>query len=234
MKTKALFLIAATLMVCGGCATNRDNIPARNTPSRPRLLLSNPSPLAQAGGTSGFLVFEIDRYEYNAGTKVSEVRQRFKVPLTERFLSNFKNGPSQHSAGTGFYCNGADLKTDTGSTRFMWWIRKTADGRWAVNMWGSGVETIDGRKEVSRNPCATQSLVIRRWADLDMRYMLSYVNGYHGLNVSFQAKYLPSKRLRSLGPVPTALVNKADGSLLFKPGNSAHYPIELHCGFQEG
>jgi hypothetical protein len=46
-----------------------------------------------AGQTNGFLVIEISRYTYsmNAPRSTSDVTQRFKVPLTDEFLSNFKS-----------------------------------------------------------------------------------------------------------------------------------------------
>jgi len=55
-------------------------------------------------------------------------------------------------------CNGGNLKTNAGSTRFMWWIRKTTDNRWAINLWGEGVETISGVTVSSRNPKTSQNL----------------------------------------------------------------------------
>ena len=43
---------------------------------------------------NGFLVFEVDRYTYTEGhAGGSEIKQKFKVPLTQEFMSNFKHVP---------------------------------------------------------------------------------------------------------------------------------------------
>jgi hypothetical protein len=177
--------------------------------------------------TNGFLVFEVERVSWhNDG---SEIKQKFKVPLTEEFLSNFKHLPNQNSSGTGFCCSGGD-----GGTQFMWWIRKTADNRWSINMWGEGLETIDGITVSSRNPKSSQSLVIKRLEDLDMSYMLSYLNKFDGINISFTAKYVAAKDIDADGSIPTAPVQKADRSILFKGDDLKNYPLEVSCLFQEG
>jgi hypothetical protein len=193
------------------------------------------SPLTHAADEAkGFLVFEIGRYTYTQGTKGgSEINQKFKIPLTEEFISNFKKVPSQNSAGSGLWCNGGNLNTSDGSTRFMWWIRKTADHRWSINMWGEGVETIKGVKVQSRNPKASQDLRIKNWEDLDMQYMLSYVNNSDGINVSFKAKYVMAEDMKAEGPIPTAPVQKADRSPLFRGDDLSNFPVEIHCGFQD-
>jgi hypothetical protein len=184
---------------------------------------------------NGFLVFEIDRYIYTEGhTGGSEIKQKFKVPLTEEFMSNFKHVPSQNSSGTGFCCSGGNLKTNNGSTRFTWWLGKTADNRWFIHMWAMGVETIDGVMVNSRNPNVTQSLTIKRLEDLDMSYMESYVNKYDGINISFTAKYVTAKDIDADGPIPAAPVRKADRSILFKGDDLKNYPLEISCLFQEG
>ncbi len=120
--------------------------------------------------TNGFLVFEVERLAYTGRTNESDIKQSFKVPLTEGFMSNFKHAASQNSSGTGFCCAGGNLKTSAGSTRFTWWIRKTADNRWRINMWGEGVETMKGVTMSSRNPKTSHNLTITRWEDLDMGY----------------------------------------------------------------
>lgn len=58
--------------------------------------------------TNGFLLIEIDRLVYNRRNDTSEsnLTQRFKVPLTEEFMSNFTRAPDQHSQETGFRCAG--------------------------------------------------------------------------------------------------------------------------------
>jgi len=90
-------------------------------------------PLASgAGETNGFLVFEIDRVPWHAAG--SEIKQKLKVPLTAEFLANLRHLPSQNSMGTGFCFGDGNLKTNPGGTRFAWWIRKTANHRWQVNM----------------------------------------------------------------------------------------------------
>jgi hypothetical protein len=181
--------------------------------------------------TNGFLVLEVDRYTYTEGhTGGSNIHQSFKVPLTEEFMLNFKNVPSQNSSGTGFCCKGGNLKTSEGGTRFVWWIRKTADHRWRINMWGEGVETINGVKVSSRNPKTSQNMTVKRWEDLDMSYMVSY----NGMNISFKAKYVTSKDIEADGPIPAASVQKADHSELFKGDDLNNLPLEISCLFQEG
>ena len=182
--------------------------------------------------TNGFLVFEVERVPWH--TAGSEIKQRFKVPLTEEFMSNFSHLPSQNSSGTGFCCSGGNLKTNEGSTRFMWWIRKTADNRWRINMWGEGVETITGVTVGSRNPKSSQNLTIKRLEDLDMSYMLSYVNKFDGLNIGFTAKYVSAKDIKAEGDIPAAPVRKADRTELFKGDDLKQYPLEVSCIFQEG
>jgi hypothetical protein len=190
--------------------------------------------------TNGFLVFEVERYPYNTAgpANSSHIQQRFKVPLTEEFMLNFKHVPSQNSSGTGFCCQGGNLKTSEGSTRFMWWIRKTADNRWRINMWGEGIETIKGITMNSRNPKTSQNLTIKRWEDLDMSYMLSYGGGFNppggSMKISFSAKYVTAKDVETDGPILAAPVQKADHSELFKGDDLSKLPIEIRCLFQEG
>jgi len=184
---------------------------------------------------NGFLVFEIDRYTYESGgIEKSHIKQAFKIPLTEEFMSNFKNVPSQNSMGTGFWCSGGNVKNDNGGTRFMWWIHQTADHRWSINMWGKGFETVKGVKVNSWNPSASQYLTIKKWEDLDMAYMLSYVNKYDGLNVSFKVKYMTAKDIQTGGPIPAAPVKKADRSDLFKGDDISNSSLQMSCGFLEG
>ena len=184
--------------------------------------------------TNGFLVFEIERFAYAEGHKGgSEIKQKFKVPLTEEFLSNFKHLPSQHSSGTGLVCAGGNSNANDGKTHFLWWLQKTADNRWAINMWGEGDETINGVTRSSRNPAVSQSLIIKRLEDLDMTYQQSYVYNYDGINISFTAKYVAAKDIDADGTIPAAPVQKADGSILFKGDNLKNYPLEISCRFQE-
>ena len=175
---------------------------------------------------NSFLVFEVDR----SGGSGPQIQQRFKVPLTEKFMSNFKYLPSEKSSGTGFCCGGGNLKGNEGSTRFMWWIRRTADNRWSINMWGDGSETIKGVKIDSGRPKVSQNLIIKRWEDLDMSYLFSY----DGMNISFTAKYVTAKDIEALGHIPTARVQKADHSELFRGDDLSKLPLELRCHFQEG
>lgn len=194
--------------------------------------------MAGAAETNGFLVIEITRLTYSDATNKSCIKQSFKVPLTEEFMSNFKYVPNQHSSGTGFLCGGGNLKTSNGSTRFAWWIRKTTDLRWRINMWGRGVETLNGVAVGSGNPTTSQNLVIRQWEDLDMSYMLTYGGGFgpsaENMNIEFKAKYVTTKDVEADGPIPAAPVRKADGSELFKGDDLSHLPIEFSCLFQEG
>jgi hypothetical protein len=186
--------------------------------------------------TNGFLVFEIDRYTYNMEKNRavgSEITQKFKIPLTEEFLSNFKYLPSKNSSGTGFCCGGGDLKTKDGGTHFTWWIRKTTDNRWVINMWGEGAEAINGDTVTSHNAKASQSLTIKQLEDLDMSYMLSYFNKSIGLNVEFTAKYVAAKDIDADGPIPAAPVRKADRTILYKGDDLKNYPLEISGLFQE-
>jgi len=182
--------------------------------------------------TNGFLVFEVGRYTYSVTNNRATgplIQQRFKVPLTEEFMSNFKGVPGQNSEGTGFCCAGGNLKTSEYSTGFTWWIHKTADNRWRINMWGEGVETINGVKFDSPRPTVSQDLTIRHWEDLDMSYMFSYP----GMNISFEAKYVAAKDIDADGPIPAAPVRKADRTELFKGDDLKQYPLEISCIFQE-
>lgn len=192
--------------------------------------------MARAVETNGFLVITIERLAFTGARNQSDIKQSFKVPLTEEFMSNFKRVPSQHSSGTGFLCSGGNLKTSDGSTRFMWWIRKTTDNRWRINMWGEGIETINGVTVSSRNPKTSQNLVIRQWEDLDMSYMLTYGGNFSpsGMNISFRARYVTAKDMPTDGPVPAAPVRKADRSELFKGDDLSNLPLEILCDFQEG
>jgi len=181
--------------------------------------------------TNGFLVFEVDRNTYSdrdGRQSGPRIQQRFKVPLTEEFMSNFRN-PRQNSSGTGFCCRGGNLKTSAGSTGFTWWIRKTADNRWSINMWAEGVETIKGVKIDSPRPKVSQNLTIKRWEDLDRSYMLSYA----GMNISFAAKYVTAKDIEAGGHIPAARVRKADHSELFRGDDLSNLPLEINCLFQQ-
>lgn len=191
--------------------------------------------------TNGFLVFEVDRanwqeqdkklMETTEKMKVTEVKQKFKVPLTEEFMSQFKHLPNQNSEGTGFYCMAREKKSTAGGTSFTWWIQRTQDNRWAINMWGQGEAIIGGTKVARRG--ASQYVTIKHLADLDMTYQLSYFNKFDGINVSFTAKYVPAKEISARGPIPIAPVKKADQSGLFKGDDQSKFPVELRCGFQE-
>jgi len=221
MKIK--FVLYLALILTGGFILSRAS--ETNTIASPNLSVE----------TNGFLVFEIDRYAYAEGQRGgSEIKQKFKVPLTEEFLSNFRHLPNQNSSGTGFCCTGGDLKTPNGGTLFMWWIRKTVDNRWSINMWGGGVETLNGVTVGSQNPKSEQSLIIRRLEDLDMSYMLSYLNKFDGINISFEAKYVAAKDIDTDGPIPTAPVQSADRSILFKGDDFKNYHLEISCLFEEG
>ena len=107
--------------------------------------------IVEAIETNGFLVFEVGRYTYTQRDGRASgpiIQQRFKVPLTEEFMSHFENV----RPGFGFCCRGGNLKSDERSTAFAWWIRKGADNRWRISMWGSGVETINGLKMDAARP----------------------------------------------------------------------------------
>jgi hypothetical protein len=154
--------------------------------------------------------------------------------LTDAFMSNFKRLPvPKQSEGTGFYCNGGELKTTHGTTHFIWWIQQTTNRHWAVNMWAGGAETVNNVQLYSGNPSVSQDLTIKAWEDLDMSYMLSFQNKPVGLNISFTAKYATADSLKSSETVPTPFVQRADGSVLFKGDNMAELPMEIRCAFQE-
>ena len=189
-----------------------------------------------AAETNGFLVFEIDRYTYTADhpKDTKQVRQRFKIPLTAEFLANFKHTPSQNSSGTGFCGAGGNLKSAAGGTRFAWWIRQTTDHRWAINMWGNGVETIDGIQISSRSATSTQCQTIKRWEDLDMSCQLSYVQHYDGINVSFTARYVAAKDIDAEAPILAAPVKRADHTVLFPGDDQTDSPMDFSGLFQEG
>lgn len=182
--------------------------------------------------TNGFLVFEVRRANWHA--QGTEVKQKFKVPLNEEFMAQFKHLPNQHSSGTGFFCAGGKPKSSDGDTRFTWWIRKTQDNHWAINMWGQGMETVNGLKTGSMNPQTSQYVKIKGLEDLDMSYHISYANKFDGMSVSFTARYVPAKEIDADGAIPTASVKKADHSELFKGDDTSKLPLELRCGFQEG
>jgi hypothetical protein len=185
--------------------------------------------------TNGFLVFEVSRYVSAGGhSGGSKVKQKFKVPLTEEFLANFKHVPSQSSSGTGFCCSGGNLRSDESSTRFTWWLGKTADNRWSIHMWGEGFEKVSGLSLNSKDPNVTQCLTIKKLDELDMSYNLSYVNKYDSIGISFTAKYVTAKDIDADGPIPSAPVRKADHSILFKGDDQKKYPLEIKCVFQEG
>lgn len=191
------------------------------------------SSLAHAvADTNDFLVFEIDRAVWG-GPGRSETVQKFKVPLTEEFFSNFKNVQSTNSMGTGFVCGGTIFATNQGMTRFTWWIRKTADHRWAINMWGDGFETVNGLKVGSGNQ-TSQYVTIKSLDDLDMSYLISYINRYDGVNVAFSAKVVPSEKVNASPPIPTVPVRKADKSIFLKGDDQSKLPVKLDCLFQEG
>jgi hypothetical protein len=181
-----------------------------------------------------FLVFKVGRYTYTGTDGHANgpfIQQRFKVPLTEEFMSNFRNAPRpKESMGTGFCSGGGSLKTSPGSTGFTWWIHKTMDNRWSINMWAEGFETIKGVKMDSARPTVSQILTIKRWEDLDMSYMVSYA----GMNISFTAKYVTAKDIEADGHIPAARVQKADRSELFRGDDLSNLPLEISCFFQEG
>ncbi len=188
-----------------------------------------------ASETNGFLVFEIGRYAYKTnGHGGNEVVQKFKIPLTEEFLQNFRHLPNQNSTGTGFCCSGGNLAKEEGSTGFSWWLEKTIDHRWRIHMWSQGVDSIGGTKLNSAHQSCTQSMVISRLEDLDMSYQLSYVNKPVGLNVEITAKYVSAKDIPAEGTIPDAPVTKSDRSPLFKGNDLSHLPITIRCVFQEG
>ena len=191
------------------------------------MLLTIVSPLVYAADeTNGFLVFDVERLNYTMGARKSIMtEQKFKVPLTKEFLSNFTNA--------GFYCGGGNLRKELGSTMFTWWLYQTSDNHWDINMWGKGFETLNGHKLNSWNPCSSDSLTIAKLEDLNMSYMLSYNTSNECLNVSFAAKYVASKDIKNKQEILMAPVQKADRTLLFKGDDLTNSPLQCRCAFQE-
>ena len=100
-------------------------------------------------------------------------------------------------------------------------------------MWGEGVEIVDGVKVGLMNPDSSQYLTIKKLADLDMSYQLSYSHEFDGINVSFSAKFESAADLNAEGDIPTAPVRKADRTELFKGDDSTQIPLAVSCRFQE-
>jgi hypothetical protein len=193
------------------------------------------SSIYAASQTNGFLVFEIERDAYSTnGRTVSDVTERFKIPLTDEFLSNFKHGPIPYqSMGTGFLCRGGVPAGKSGGMSFAWWMHRTKDHRWYINMWSDGAEKVNGRVMGMGNPSCSQEITIAKLDDLWMRYTLSFVNIPGGVNVGFTAKFEPAKDIVSEKTMLTPPVKRADGSMLFIGGDQSKQPINLDCLFQE-
>ena len=181
--------------------------------------------LGSAADTDGFLVFTIERFAYSAKDGKSterEIKQSFKIPLTQEFLSNFKNFPNQNSQGTGFCCGAHFQSAQKWDPGFAWWLERTTDHRWYIHMWAN-----------PRNPSTTQSVTIKNLEDLEMSYQDSYVNIPNGVNVSFSAKYMSAEEMEKHGPMPIPQVKKADRSVLFHGDSLTNCPIVLSGVFQE-
>lgn len=184
---------------------------------------------------NGYLVFEIQRHCFPKGEHdESNVKRKFKIPLTTKFFAGFRSSPSKNSSGTGFYCQGGDLKSNDGTTRFMWWLRKKIDGRWAIDMWGRGLEVFNKSKQSSWNPTVTQSVTVKAIEDIDMAYMISYLSDNEGVNVTFRAHFVKGEDIGLEGEVPTATVLDFDQSLLQSGDDLTQSPVVISCGFQEG
>ena len=189
------------------------------------------SPLARAtDNTNGFIVFEIGRYSYYTmnGGKQSDETHRFKVALTDDFMKNFDRLPGQNSEGTGFHCGAGNPS----NSYFSWWMERTSDQRWRIQMWSGGGESVDGRQMGSSNPACTQSMVIPRLKDMDMSYQLSFVNEHKGLNVEFSAKYVATQDINSEGIIPDAPIRKA-GEPERVDSDVSIQPFIVNCSFQE-
>jgi hypothetical protein len=188
------------------------------------------SPLARAtGDTNGFIVFEMERYSYKSNGPHSDETHRFKVALTDEFMSNFKHLPiPRASEGTGFYCGGGFPS----KTCFMWWLERSSDHRWYIHMWSDGAESVGGVKLSSSNPACTQSMAINRLEDMDMSYQLSFEHKDDGLNVEFSAKYETARDISADGPIPDAPVRKAGAPDEVEFDTTNQVPF-LRCGFQE-
>jgi hypothetical protein len=192
---------------------------------------------AMAEEARGYLVIEVSRLTYSGNHKKDlGIKQSFKISLTKEFMANFKHLPNPNSQGTGFCCSAGSLKINNGGTLFTWWIRRgnPNDSHWHINMWGEGVETVKRAKIESLSHTATIDLKIKNWDDIDMRYLVSYLNGYDGINVSFTARYVSAEDHKTLDAIPAAPVQKADRSVLFKGDDLSRLHFETSCSFQEG
>jgi hypothetical protein len=184
--------------------------------------------------TEGYLVFSLSRATWQNNNEESA---SFKVPVNEDFQAQFKHLPSPTSMGTGFYCGGG--KADpapswVGPTAFTWWVRRTSEGKLSINMWAKGIENINGQHISSHNPSASQYVVFKTWADIDMVYQLTYQAGEaDGMNVSFGVKYYPASD-KKLEKIPFAPVRKADHGDLITDKINENKNVRFKCGFQEG
>lgn len=199
------------------------------------LILSALPAFTHAADPAGYLVIKVTRYTYNENyTVTSGSAQSFKVPLTVEFMSNFKHLPNQNSSGTGFCCGVGNSDPAQGGPSFVWWIRKTNDDRWAINMWGHDIETVDGVKIDSGRPGRSENLTIKNWECLDMAYPLTFTRGHDGIKVQFTARYISAKDTKTLDPIPDARVLRANRSPLFLGDDPKPQPLKITCIFQEG
>lgn len=204
-----------------------------------QLLIASP---AATNTPNNYLVIKIVHlaYPHHARDRLghksedTEVKQSFKIPLTDEFMANFKNLPRKDSEGTGFCCSGGNLKgMQSSSTGFAWWIQRTGDNRWAINMWGKGEEMVNGVKINFGNPGVSQCVTVKRWEDIDMDYMISYIRDGEGVNVAFSAKFVAANDAGLLDSTPVARVLKADRSTLFEGADTTGLPLVIGCLFQE-
>jgi hypothetical protein len=188
------------------------------------------------GKLDGYLVFEIEHYEYGThqGAHDPKFIQKFKIPLTKQFMTNFSKPPiPRESMGTGFLCSAREVKPQPEGTDFAWWIRKTLGHRWAINMWGHGEENLSGTNVFFGYPGCSQDVVLKNLEDLDMSYMISYVKGYAGVNVSFTARYVKARDLPPTEHIPIPLVKRQDGSVIFPATESTNFVVQVRCLFQD-
>jgi hypothetical protein len=185
----------------------------------------------------GYLVVEVERlaYSINDHSSRSSTTRTFKIPVSAEFLGRFKNRPSQHSMGTGFFIGTSTIPAGMKGTRFVWWIHPTTDGRWRINVWGEGTETIDRRRVQAMNPKKSTGLVIRRWDDLDMYQQISYLGDSAGVNVTFSLKY-HAAGAAGLDEIPLITIPAGEARVVITdPADEDGDTAEgISCGFQEG
>lgn len=185
----------------------------------------------------GYLVVEVVRcaYSFNDSSSGSSTTRAFKIPVSAEFLGRFKNRPSQHSMGTGFFIGTNTLPGGVmKGTRFLWGIRRTTDGRWQITLGGVGAESLDGRQVQAMNPRRSTGLVLRRWDDIDMYQRISYSGDSAGVKATFSVKYRAAGE-SGLDEIPLITIPAGEARVtIMDPVDEDGDTAEgISCGFQE-